>query len=141
MSALQEKRWKETGQIRVNDYGIYFSGMVDRHSYRNDFTVHKSLVPHIKDFRPVSESIAVLRTNRRPIDITFVFVYAPTDTSGDNVKDIFYKDLDRTYLYDRMLRKPIKILLVDLNAKCGKETYFFQIMGSESLHEVKIYTR
>jgi len=81
VAALQGIRWKGTGQIRVNDYEIYFSGMVDRHSYGCGFAVHKPLVPHIKEFRPVSERIAVLRINSRPIDLILICVHAPTDTS------------------------------------------------------------
>jgi len=97
VAALQEIRWKGTGQIRVNDYEIYFSGMVDRHSYRCGFVVYKSLVPHNKEFRPDSERIAVLRINSRPIDLILVCVHAPADTSMDNMKNTFYEDLDRTY--------------------------------------------
>jgi len=130
VAVLQEIRWKVTEQIRVNNYEIYFSGMVDRHSYRCGFAVHKSLVPHIKEFRPVSERIAVLRINSRPIDLILVCVHAPME----NMKNTFYEDLDRTY--ERLPGNTIKMVLGDLNAKCGKETHFFPIIGSESVHDI-----
>lgn len=31
ISALQEVRWSGTGQVRVNDYIIYYKGMDDTH--------------------------------------------------------------------------------------------------------------
>lgn len=61
--------------------------MVDRHIYGNYFAVHKSLVPHIKKFRPVLGKIAVLRINSRPIDVTLVYVHVLMDTNEDNVSD------------------------------------------------------
>lgn len=51
VATLQEIRWRGTGQVRVKDYKIYFSGMVDKHSYESGFPVYKSLVPHIKEFK------------------------------------------------------------------------------------------
>lgn len=72
-------------------YGIFL-----RNDRQHSFAVH-TLVPHIKDFRPASERITVLRINSRPIDL--ILVYVPKDTSEDDIKDTFYKDLDG--IYDR----------------------------------------
>jgi hypothetical protein len=43
----------------------------------------------------------------------------------DDVKDIFYKELDH-----------MKILLGEFNAKEGREDIFKPIIGNESLHEI-----
>lgn len=94
--------------------------MVDRRHFGSGFAVHKSLVLHMKEFRPVSERIAVLRINCKPIDLILVCGHAPTDTSEDYIKDTFYEDLDRAY--HRLPENAIKIVLGDLNAKCGKGT-------------------
>jgi hypothetical protein len=85
IAALQEIRWNGTGQVTVKDYEIYFSGMVDRHSFESGFAVHKSMVPYIKEFRPISERIAVMRIKSRPIDLILICVYAPTETSENHV--------------------------------------------------------
>lgn len=77
VAALQEIRWKGTGQVTVKDYEIYFSGMVDRHSFGSGFAVHKSMVPHIKEFRPILERIAVMRIKSRPTDLILICVHAP----------------------------------------------------------------
>lgn len=76
----------------------------------------------------------MLRINSRPIDFILVCVHAPTDMSEDNMKNTFYEDVDRTY--DRLPGNTIKIVLGDLNAKCGKETHFLPIIGSESVHNI-----
>jgi exonuclease III len=133
IAALQEIRWKRTGQVPVKDYEIYFSGMVDRHSFGSGFTVHKSMVPRIKEFRPISEKIVVMRIKSRQIDLILICVHAPTETSEVHVKDAFYEDLDTTY--ERLPGNVIKILLGDLNAKCGKEEHFLPIIESESVHD------
>ncbi|KAL4083714.1 hypothetical protein QTP88_029030 [Uroleucon formosanum] len=133
IAALQEIRWKGAGQVTVKDYEIYFSGMVDRHSFGSGFAVHRSMVPHVKEFRPVSERIAVMRIKSRPVDLILICVHAPTNTSEDYIKDAFYEDLDTTY--ERLPGNAIKILLGDLNAKCGKEEHFRPIIGSESVHD------
>lgn len=52
MLALQEIRYKETGQVKVNEYETYFSGMVDKHSYGSSLLLYKNLwfhTSHIKD--------------------------------------------------------------------------------------------
>jgi len=83
IAALQEIRWKGAGQVTVKDYEIYFSGMVDRHSFGSGFAVHRSMVPHVKEFRPVSERIAVMGIKSRPVDLILICVHAPTNTSED----------------------------------------------------------
>lgn len=89
--------------------------MVDRHNFGSGFAVQKSIVPHIKEFRPISERIAVMRIKSRPLDLILICVHAPTDTSEDHVKDAFYEDLDTTY--ERLPGNAIKMVLGDLNAK------------------------
>lgn len=74
VAAFQEIRWKGTGQVTVKDYEIYFSGMADKHSFGSGFAVQKSMIPHIKEFRPISERIAVLKIKNRPIDLILICV-------------------------------------------------------------------
>lgn len=133
MVALLEIRWKGTEQIRVNDYKIYFSGVEDRHIYGSGYAVHKLLVPPIKELRPVSESITVLRINSKPRRYINMCLCS-TDASEDNMKDTFYKNLNRRYV--RLLESAIKIVLGELNAKSRKEIHFFPIIRSESIHSI-----
>ncbi|XP_015371362.1 PREDICTED: craniofacial development protein 2-like [Diuraphis noxia] len=133
IAALQEIRWSGNGQLKVGKYIIYFSGMEERHIFGSGFTVHETLEPYIKEFNPVSERIAVLRVDTKPLNIVLVCTHAPTDTRDEDIKDAFYEELAHTY--DNIPGNVIKLVIGDLNAKCGREIQFNPTLGNESLHE------
>jgi hypothetical protein len=60
-------------------------------------------------------------------------VHAPTEDKTDDVKDSFYKELER--VFDEFLKYHMKILLRNFNAKVAREDIFKQITRNESLHE------
>jgi hypothetical protein len=94
--------------------------MENRHHFGSGFAVHKTLIPYIKVFDPVSERISILTINTSPINICTVNGHAPTEVKDDNVKDAFYDELTETY--ESITGNVIKIVLSDFNAKCGQET-------------------
>jgi len=57
IAAIQEIRWLAVGQLTIGEYTIFYSGMENMHHFGSGFTVHKTLVPYIKDFNPISERI------------------------------------------------------------------------------------
>jgi hypothetical protein len=61
-------------------------------------------------------------------------VHAPTEDKTDDVKDSFYKELER--VFDEFPKYHMKILLGDLNGKVGREDIFKQTIGNESLHKI-----
>jgi hypothetical protein len=61
-------------------------------------------------------------------------VYAPTEDNDDDIKDIFYEELEQ--VFDQFPRYHMEILLGDFNAKVGREDIFKPIIGNKSLHEV-----
>ena len=107
--------------------------MEERHAFGCGFAVHESLEPYIKEFNPISERITLLRVDTKPLNIILVCVHAPTETGEENMKDVFYEDLSQ--IYDKLPGNVIKLVIGDLNAKCGKETHFIPMIGKESLHE------
>jgi hypothetical protein len=60
-------------------------------------------------------------------------VHAPTEDKTDDVKDSFYEEVDR--VFDKFPKYHMKILL-DFNAKVGREDIFKPTIGNESLHEI-----
>jgi hypothetical protein len=58
---------------------------------------------------------------------------APTEDKTDDVKDSFYKELER--VFDKFPKYHMKIML-DFNAKVGREDIFKLTIGNESLHEI-----
>jgi len=120
------------GQLTFGEYTIFFSGMENTHHFGSGFAVHRTLVPYIKKFNPVSERISILTINTSPINICIVNVHAPTEVKDDNVKDAFYDELSDTY--EGITGNVIKIVIGDFNAKCGREPHYFPCIGKESLH-------
>jgi hypothetical protein len=62
-------------------------------------------------------------------------VHTPTEDKDDVIKDRFYKELEE--VSDQFPRYHMKILMVDFNAKVGKEDIFKLVIGNESLHEAR----
>jgi len=71
--------------------------MENSHHFGSGFAVHESLKPHIREFNPVSERIAVLRIDTTPLNIVLICVHTSTEVSIDSNKDAFYEDLNRIY--------------------------------------------
>jgi len=72
IAAIQEIRWLGVGQLTIGEYTIFYSGMENTHHFGSGFAVHKTLVPYIKDFNPISERILMLTINTSPINICII---------------------------------------------------------------------
>jgi hypothetical protein len=59
-------------------------------------------------------------------------VRAPTEDKTDDVKDSFYKEMER--VFDKFPKYHMKILFGNFSAKVGKEDIFKTTIGNESLH-------
>jgi hypothetical protein len=68
------------------------------------------------------------------VHVIVLNVHAPTEDETDDVKDIFYEELER--VFDKSLKYHMKILLGDFNAEVGKEDIFKPTIGNKSLHEI-----
>jgi hypothetical protein len=58
--------------------------------------------------------------------------HTPTEDKIDDVKDSFYEKLE--HIFEKFPKYHMKILL-NFNAKVGREDIFTPTIGSESLHE------
>jgi len=72
--------------------------MEERHFLGSGFDVHETLEPFIKEFNPVSERIAVLRVDIKPLNIVLVCTHTPMETGDEDIKDAFYEELAHTYI-------------------------------------------
>jgi hypothetical protein len=61
-------------------------------------------------------------------------VHAPTENKTDDVKDGFYKELQR--VFDIFSKYHMKFLLGDFNAKVGQEEMFKPTIENKSFHEI-----
>jgi hypothetical protein len=66
-------------------------------------------------------------------DIIVLNVHAPTDDKIDDLKDSFYDELE--WVFDKLLKYHMKILLGDISAKVGREDILKPTVGNESVHE------
>jgi hypothetical protein len=70
----------------------------------------------------------------RCCDIIVLNVQAPTEDKFDDVKDSFYKELDR--MFDTFSDYRMKILLGDFSASVDREDILKPTIGNESLHKI-----
>lgn len=132
--ALQETRWSGSGQINQGDYIFYYSGPTTRTGQAGTgFLIKRKLVANILNFEPISDRIAKLRLRSKYNNITLINVYAPTETSEDVVKEVFYAELQLTL--DNIPNSDTTIVLGDLNAQLGKEPRYKSVVGSHTLHQ------
>lgn len=92
------------------------------------------ILPRVKDFKAVNDRICYIELECRWFNVMLINRYAPTEEKEDEVKDMFYKDLDN--VCDMVPNNKVKILLRDLNAKIGQEVIYRPTIGRESLHKV-----
>ena len=65
-------------------------------------------------------------------NIIVLNVHPPSEDKSDDSKDNFYEELEQ--VFDHFPRYHMKILL-DFNAKVGRENIFKPTIGNESLHQ------
>ena len=66
-------------------------------------------------------------------NIIILNVHAPSEEKSDDSKDSFYEELEQ--VFDHFPKYHMKILLVDFNAKLGREDIFRPTLGDKSLHQ------
>jgi hypothetical protein len=81
----------------------------------------------------VSDRMSYIILRGRWFYIIVLNIHAPTEDKTDDVKDSFYEKLE--VVFDKFPKYHMKILL-DFNAKVGKEDIFEMTIGNENLHEI-----
>ena len=109
-----EMRWKNFGEMSIDDgHKVYFSGE-DRHEYGVEFLVHNDVMDAVLGCRPISSRLISSRLRAVPFNITIIQVYAPTSGHDDSKVDHFYQQLKETI--DQTPKKDILVSQGDWNA-------------------------
>jgi exonuclease III len=96
--------------------------------------VHKRIISAAKRAEFVSDRMSYIILRCRWCHIIVLNIHAQTEDKTDDVKDSFYKELER--VFDKFPKYHKKILLGDFNAKVGREDIFKPTTGNESLRKI-----
>lgn len=132
IAAIQEVRWKGSGNVQGRNYIIFYSGSSEKHAFGTAFVVPSRLKQAVMDFQPINERLCKLRLRGKKCHMTLINVHAPTEEKSEEEKDIFYDELDRALAASPA--SDMKIVLGDFNAQVGKERIFMPTIGKNSLH-------
>lgn len=101
------------------------------HKLGTGFAVHDSIIHTVKNFKDINPRISAITIKTNGSDTVIINVHAPTEEKGDDEKEEFYNTLEDVY---NGSSGSIKII-VDLNAKIGRELEYRATTGGHSLHE------
>ncbi|CAG9839544.1 unnamed protein product [Diabrotica balteata] len=134
IAAIQEMRWTGTGILQKKEHDIYYSCNPNRHEFITAFLVSKRIKNFIIGFKAINDRLCILRIKGKFFNISLINVHAPTEEKDEEIKDLFYEDLERAY--DNCAKNDIKIIIGDMNAQIGKEICYQDYIGKHSLHDV-----
>ncbi|KAL1462186.1 hypothetical protein WDU94_014046 [Cyamophila willieti] len=133
--ALQETRWLGQGTIKEKNYTYFNSGNGNgRHQFGVAIAVENRIRGNVQNFQPVHERLCCIRLKAKFNNISIITFHAPTEDKDDQVKDLFYEELET--LFDQIPLYDTKLLLGDANAKVGKESFWKPHIGMHSLHDM-----
>jgi hypothetical protein len=127
---VQEVRWEGSGTVPAGEYTFSYGKGNENHELGTGFFVHKRIISAV-EFVGGRMSCIILRGHW--FHIIVLNVHTPTEDKIYDVKDSFYEELE--HIFDKFPKYHVNILL-DFNAKVGKEDIFNPTIGNESLHEV-----
>jgi monomeric isocitrate dehydrogenase len=90
---------------------------------------HEKFNHMVKKFTPINERLCIIRINGNN---SLINIHAPTNDSEEEAKDRFYEQLERAYA--ACPSHDVKLVMVDMNAKAGRETVHQATIGKHSLH-------
>jgi hypothetical protein len=98
------------------------------------FFIHRRIMSAVKRVEFVRDRMSYIILRGRCYDVIVLNIHYPTEDKIDDVKDTFYKELER--VFNKFPKYHMKILLGDFSTIVGREYIFKPTDGNESLHEI-----
>lgn len=99
---------------------LFYSGTSNnRDTYYIGFAIKRKYADSIMKFEAIDESLCYLRLKGRFKNISVIYMYAPSEESDDETKELFYTRLDT--LFQSVPNYQYKLVIGDASAKEGQE--------------------
>ena len=141
VACIQEARIQDSVRVNQNTQGktkykLYCSGNEAKGQHGVAIAVKHSLANHVIEWKALNKRLCYLRLSARPVPLTIISAYAPTE-------DSFYNNLTR--LLATVTRKGFIRIGGDMNAKAGEhlmeELANFRVMNDLVLRKTTFQKR
>ena len=121
IAALQETRLAESGCLKEKDYTFFWHGKKEEETreYGVGFAVRNALLDTVELGGIGTERFLSMRLNTSEGSVNLLSVYAPTLTASNDVKDVFYSQLEG--IIAQYPKQEALVILGDFNARVGSD--------------------
>ena len=91
LMGISEMRWTGMGHFMSDDYEVYYCGQETLRRNGVAFICTDEIRRCVMGFNPVSDRIATIRLQCKPVNMTVLRVYAPTSTAEEGDMEEFYE--------------------------------------------------
>ena len=127
---ISETHWTGQGTMQLADgETIIYSGRDDdNHREGVGILMSKHAAASLMEWTPISERVIQARFYSKYIKLTIIHIYAPTEDTGEQIKDEFYGKMQ--YVLDSVNGHDMLTVTGDTNAKVGNDNWTYEsVMG------------
>ena len=127
---LSETRMTGKGHMKMEDGAmIIISGTDRKKEFGVGMILTKDMSHSLLGYNPIDERILTVRLAGKPLNMTLIQVYAPTNQATEQEKESFYARLQQAY--EEVPKQDICIFCGDFNAKIGEQAPIGQFAKGE----------
>jgi hypothetical protein len=120
--AVQEVTWVGYGSQPEDNYMFSYGNGKACHQLGMCYFVRKGIISAVKRVAFINNKMSYITLGGRWCGIIVLNVHAPTEDKSDNMKEIFYKELQ--HVFNQFLKYYTKIPLRDFNANIERAMIF-----------------